>query len=84
MVLDSKGFRRGFRFRGPSKVFAKLPQSTKTISRWRRRQERCLFLARWTGTYLILPYTDRGANCMLGQEGERNPKTQLGRSSNGY
>ena len=84
MVLDSEGFRRGFRFRGPSKVFAKLPQSTKTISTWRRRQGRCLFLARWIGTYLIPPDADRGANCTPGQEGERNPETQLGRSSNGY
>ena len=66
MVLDSEGFRRGFTFRGPLKVFAKLPQSTKTISRWMRRQGRCLFLAMWTGTYLIPPDADRGANCMLG------------------
>ena len=72
MVLDSKGFLRGFRFRGPSKVFAKLPQSTKTISRQRRRQGTCLFLARCTGTYLIPPDADRGPNCTPSQEGERN------------
>ena len=84
MILDLEGFWRGFRFRAPLKVFAKLPQSTKTVSRRNRRQGRCLFLARWTGTYLIPLDSYWGPNCMLGQEGERNPETQHGRSNNGY
>ena len=38
------------------------------------------FLSRWTGTYLMPPDVDRGPNCTPGQEGECQPKTQLGRS----
>lgn len=38
------------------------------------------FFARWTGTYLMPHDAGRGPNCTPGQEGERHPETQLGRS----
>ena len=47
-------------------------------------QEVLWFLARWTSTYFMPPDADRGPDCMYGQEDERKPETQLGRSNNGY
>lgn len=38
------------------------------------------FFSRWTGTYLMPLDAGREPYCMPGQEGERHPETQLGRS----